>query len=83
VFLQLSAHYIDDEVLWDAEIEIPPTLETATLVSRLADIYGMYRTFRDRLTSRLGVTISSAESAMELDNSKKPTREATKSTTSS
>jgi len=56
---ELSARYIDDEVLWDAEIEIPPTLETATLVSRLADVYGMYRTFRDRLLSRLNLTISS------------------------
>ena len=80
---ELSARYIDDEVLWDAEIEIPPTLETATLVSRLADVYGMYRTFRDRLTSRLGVTISSVESADELDNSKKPTSKVTKSTASS
>jgi hypothetical protein len=56
---ELSDRYSDDEVLWDAEIEIPPTLETATLVSRLADVYGMYRTFRDRLLSRLNLTISS------------------------
>jgi hypothetical protein len=56
---ELSDRYQQDEVLWDAEIEIPPTLETATLVSRLADVYGMYRTFRDRLLSRLNLTISS------------------------
>ena len=79
---ELSARYIEDEVLWDAEIEIPPTLETPNLVSRLADVYGMYRTFRDRLTSRLGLTISEkSESNAIVEPSKKPMREITKSTT--
>lgn len=76
---ELSARYQQSDVLWDAEIEIPPTLETPNLVYRLADVYGMYRTFRDRLTSRLGVTISSTESVAFLEPSKKPQSESVKS----
>jgi len=53
---ELSSHYKDDTVLWDADVEIPPTLDTASLGSRLADVYAMYRTFRERVGARLGVT---------------------------
>ena len=53
---ELSERYSLDTVLWDADVELPPTLDTVGLGSRLADVYAMYRTFRERLSSRLGVT---------------------------
>ena len=52
---ELSKRYSSDTVLWDADVELPPTLDTVGLGSRLADVYAMYRTFRERLSSRLGV----------------------------
>ncbi len=54
---QLSSRYKDDNVIWDAD-EIPPTLDTASLGNRLADVYAMYRTFRERLGAKLGVAVN-------------------------
>ncbi len=53
---ELSERYSSDTVLWDADVEIPPTLDTVGLGNRLADVYAMYRTFRERLSARLGMT---------------------------
>ena len=69
----LRYRYKDETVLWDADVEIPPTLDTANLGSRLADVYGMYRTFRVRtsqtqslrLSSRLPSTGSTGEAENE------------------
>ena len=72
---ELSEHYKDELVIWDSEIEIPPTLDMANLGSRLADLYGMYRTFRERLISRLGVATETGESLVESESYHLPTTE--------